>query len=249
MSIPKVFISYSHDTLEHKKWILELATRMRNNGIDATIDQWELKPGDDLPHFMETHLASADKVIMVCTENYVAKANSGTGGVGYEKMIITSNLLSRMDENKIIPIIRQVSTKDTPTFLKTKLFIDFSKDDQHEFSFDELIRTIHGSPLYKKPEIGNNPFKQDDNISSQKNNDVVIKLMTIICEQYNIYCDDIPIEEIESRINVSRITLEIWLSELEELGYILTLRTLQGQEFIRLEKKGKQYAINNNIVQ
>jgi len=249
MSISKVFISYSHDTLEHKKWILELATRMRNNGIDATIDQWELKPGDDLPHFMETHLASADKVIMVCTENYVAKANSGTGGVGYEKMIITSNLLSRMDENKIIPIIRQVSTKDTPTFLKTKLFIDFSKDDQHEFSFDELIRTIHGSPLYKKPEIGNNPFKQDDNISSQKNNDVVIKLMTIICEQYNIYCDDIPIEEIESRINVSRITLEIWLSELEELGYILTLRTLQGQEFIRLEKKGKQYAINNNIVQ
>ena len=68
MSIPKVFISYSHDNLEHKKWVLDLAIRMRNNGIDAIIDQWELKPGDDLPHFMETHLASPDKIIMICSE-------------------------------------------------------------------------------------------------------------------------------------------------------------------------------------
>jgi TIR domain len=53
MIIPKAFISYSHDTLEHKKWILELATRLRNNGIDAILDQFELQPGDDVPHLME----------------------------------------------------------------------------------------------------------------------------------------------------------------------------------------------------
>jgi hypothetical protein len=56
MKIPKVFISYSHDSQEHKKWVLDLATRLRNNGVDAIIDQWELRAGDDLPHFMETHL-------------------------------------------------------------------------------------------------------------------------------------------------------------------------------------------------
>jgi hypothetical protein len=43
-----------------------------------------------------------------------------------------------------------------PTFLRTKLYIDFSNDD--EFSFDELVRTLHNAPLFKKPEIGNNPF-------------------------------------------------------------------------------------------
>ena len=37
-----MFISYSHDSLEHKKWTLELAIRLRNNGIDAIIDQFEL---------------------------------------------------------------------------------------------------------------------------------------------------------------------------------------------------------------
>ena len=62
MSIPKVFISYSHDSLEHKKWVNELGTRLRNNGVDAILDQWELQPGDDLPHFMETHLASSDRM-------------------------------------------------------------------------------------------------------------------------------------------------------------------------------------------
>jgi hypothetical protein len=29
MKIPKVFISYSHDSQEHKKWVLDLATRLR----------------------------------------------------------------------------------------------------------------------------------------------------------------------------------------------------------------------------
>lgn len=55
--IPQVFISYSHDSLEHKQWVLELATRLRANGIDAILDQWDLKPGDDLPKFMEVNLA------------------------------------------------------------------------------------------------------------------------------------------------------------------------------------------------
>src|SRR5690606_15212856 len=114
--------------------------------------------GDDLPHFMETHLSTADRILMICTEAYVEKANKGQGGVGYEKMIITSNLLKNIDANKIIPIIRQAGTSEIPTFLKTKLYINFSISADYEFNFDELIRTIHQSPLLKKPPIGNNPF-------------------------------------------------------------------------------------------
>ena len=101
MAIPKIFISYSHDSQEHKKWVLDLATRLRNSGIDAIIDQWELNPGDDLPQFMEKHLTESDYVLMICSKRYVEKANSGIGGVGYEKMIITSHLMSKIDNNKI----------------------------------------------------------------------------------------------------------------------------------------------------
>ncbi|MGU3845768.1 toll/interleukin-1 receptor domain-containing protein, partial [Vibrio diabolicus] len=101
--VPKVFLSYSHDSASHKQWVLDLATRLVNAGIDARIDAWGVGGGTDLPHFMETQLAEVDRVIMVCTENYVQKANNGTGGVGYEKMIVTSSLMSRIDDNKIIP--------------------------------------------------------------------------------------------------------------------------------------------------
>lgn len=107
MNPPRVFISYSHDTAEHKEWVLDFATTLRNRGVDAVLDQWDLKPGDDLPHFMETQLEVADYVLMVCTEKYVEKANTGEGGVGYEKMIMTSSLLKKIDSSKVIPIIRQ----------------------------------------------------------------------------------------------------------------------------------------------
>ncbi|WP_211227219.1 SEFIR domain-containing protein [Saccharospirillum impatiens] len=39
MTIPRVFISYSHDSQLHKKWVLDIATRLRNSGIDAIVDQ------------------------------------------------------------------------------------------------------------------------------------------------------------------------------------------------------------------
>ncbi len=98
---------------------MDFAIRLRNSGIDAILDQWELQPGDDLTHFMEQNLAAADRVLMICTDKYVEKANSGVGGVGYEKMIVTSDLLKSIDSNKVIPIIRQAGTRSVPTFLKT----------------------------------------------------------------------------------------------------------------------------------
>ena len=47
MNPPRVFISYSHDSASHKEWVLNFATTLRNRGIDAVLDQWDLKPGDD----------------------------------------------------------------------------------------------------------------------------------------------------------------------------------------------------------
>lgn len=245
MKIPKVFISYSHDTLEHKKWVLDLAIRMRNNGIDAIIDQWELKPGDDLPHFMETHLANSDSIIMICSEKYVEKANAGKGGVGYEKMIITSNLLTNIDENKIIPIIKQTSTNVVPTFLKTKLYLNFSKIDDYEFSFDELIRTIHKSPLYKKPEIGNNPFKETDDKVELKVHDGLLELMTVIINKFESNTNPYIIyKDIFQSVSISRILLDILLKEAAELKYI----KIDNDGDIILLENGKIYAINNKLV-
>ena len=245
MSIPNVFISYSHDNLEHKKWVNELATKMRNNGIDSLLDQWDLMPGDDLPHFMETNLEKADFIVMVCTESYVKKANEGKGGVGYEKMIITSNLLQNIDQNKIIPIIKQSGSSNIPTFLKTKLYLNFSKKSEFEFSFDELIRTIHKSPLLKKPKVGNNPFKTASILVEKKSNDGLLELMKLLADDFNSTTTQYTYyENIVSRSNISRIYLDIIISEALDLGYI----TKDSDADLYLTEKGKHYAIENELV-
>ncbi len=245
MSIPKVFISYSHDNQEHKKWILNLAIRLRNFGIDAILDQWDLKPGDDLPHYMETNLAISDFVLMVCTKNYVTKANEGKGGVGYEKMIITSNLLSRIDESKILPLIRQTDSKDVPTFLKTKLYIDFSNPNDFEFSFDELVRTIHKSPLFKKPPVGNNPFKENKDTEELKVKTGLHELMTIIVMGFESSNEDyIYYNELRNRMDVSRVYLDTIIAKAVSNNYIRQ----DSDKDVWLLDAGKKYALNTNII-
>lgn len=243
MSVPKVFVSYSHDTQDHKKWVLDLATRLRNSGIDAIIDQWELGPGDDLPHFMETHLAEADRVLMICTERYVEKANSGSGGVGYEKMIITSDLLSKIDSNKVIPVVKQDSSSEVPTFLRSKLYIDFSKADDYELSFDDLVRSIHGAPLFKKPEIGNNPFKPVSETVPEQNNDLAMDIFKVIVAQYERgenLTRDIAIPQ---HLNCSRIIYDIHLQKLIQEGLVEL-----SMGYVSLKEKGKQFAVNQGLV-
>ena len=137
---PKVFISYSHDSPEHKQWVSELAVKLRHNGIDTTLDQWDLRLGDDITRFMERGIVDADRILIVCTDNYVSKANTGEGGVGYERMIITKEIVENQGNNKFIPIIRQTQWEDkTPEFLKERVYIDFTDDSQFEEKFEELL--------------------------------------------------------------------------------------------------------------
>ena len=158
VSPPRVFISYSHDSAQHKSWVLKLAATLRSRGVDAILDQWDLRPGDDLPQFMEQSLAESNYAVMVCTRRYVEKANAGEGGVGYEKMIMTAASLSSISDSKVIPIIREKGTPSTPTFLATKIYVDFTDDNEIEFALDELLRVLLDAPLFEKPEIGGDPF-------------------------------------------------------------------------------------------
>lgn len=156
---PKVFISYSHDSQLHKDWVLSLATRLVANGVDVVLDQWDLTLGSDLPRFMEAGLTAAQRVLAVCTLPYVTKANAGVGGVGYEKMILTAQLMQQISGDRIIPVIRNnLSTPPTPTFLGSRLYIDFRDDLLYETRYAELLRDIHGQEIRPRPPLGNNPF-------------------------------------------------------------------------------------------
>ena len=159
MTAPRVFISYSHDSEDHKSWVLALATDLRNQGVDATLDQWELVPGQDVSSFMQEGILEANRVILVCTESYVAKSETGSGGVGFERLIVTSEVVQSIDTEKFIPLVRNNPNKiKVPRFLGPRLFIDFSDDFEYEAKKEELLRELLGAPKLVKPPLGGNPF-------------------------------------------------------------------------------------------
>lgn len=159
MASPKAFASYSHDSPEHKEWVLHLCTKLRENGVNVILDQWDLSLGGDLTRFIENGVRDADKVIVICTPDYVKKANTRQRGVGYEGSMITAELYQNLETTKFIPIIRQSSgNKKTPDFLGTRVYIDFTDDSQFDVNFDELLREIHQAPRVRKPPLGKNPF-------------------------------------------------------------------------------------------
>ncbi len=245
MTPPKVFVSYSHDSLEHKRWVLEFATRLRASGIDAILDQWDLKPGDDLPHFMESHLTSSDRVLMICSERYVEKANSGTGGVGYEKMIVTADLLSEINNNKVIPIIRNNPLGSGPTFLKSKFHIDFNNTEDEEFAFDTLMRSILDAPIFEKPPIGENPYTSPST-KPKKTYDEIQEAMTVIGEIANkLDKDTIPTSSVKRALSLSKITFDVIINKLERNGYISV--TFNGFN-IELSMEGKLYIFENKLL-
>lgn len=244
MNPPRVFVSYSHDSAAHKMWVLDFATTLRNRGVDAVIDQWDLKPGDDLPHFMETQLASVDYVIMVCSEKYVEKANAGEGGVGYEKMIMTSSLLSRIDSAKVIPIIRQNGGNARPTFLNTKLYVDFSKDSEQEYSLDELLRHLLNAPLYEKPEIGKNPFKALQESRPDRISDGVKEVMIGVAGAYaGREYDYIWFSDLIKEVSMHRLSLDKYLQNAIQQGLVS-----RNDQCIYITPKGRDYLEVNEVI-
>ncbi|MFN7900027.1 MAG: toll/interleukin-1 receptor domain-containing protein [Synechococcaceae cyanobacterium] len=156
---PRVFLSYSHDSEAHKAWVRQLAARLRVGGVEVTLDQWQLRFGEDVVRFMDLGIRDADRVLMVCTANYVAKAEERKGGAGYEGMIVTGHVARNTDTIKFVPIVRDNASEPLiPAFLGQRLWVDFRDDGRFEQRLEDLLRELHGVPLHQPPPLGPNPF-------------------------------------------------------------------------------------------
>uniref|UniRef100_A0AB33J2Y5 SEFIR domain-containing protein n=1 Tax=Prevotella sp. GTC17254 TaxID=3236794 RepID=A0AB33J2Y5_9BACT len=167
----KVFVSYAWDSEEHKEWVLKLAANLRHHGVDAILDQWDVRLGDDLPFFMEHGLTESHFVICVCSDKYIEKANEGLGGAGYEKRILATEMLNDSDRRFIIPIIKGCTKEQkVPLFLSGLKYVDFDNGEYFN-CYQELLERIYNEDN-KKPPLGSNPFattKISDQITTKLN--------------------------------------------------------------------------------
>ena len=105
-------------------------------------------------------IQTADRVLLICTGPYVSKAEAGTGGVGYERLIVTAEVVGSIDTIKFIPIVRNNAVaRKVPNFLGPRMYIDFSDDAQYPAKLEELMREIHQAPAIARPRLGDNPFR------------------------------------------------------------------------------------------
>ncbi len=143
MNNPKAFISYAWESDEIKLWVKELATELRSDGIDAKLDQWEVVPGDQMPHFMEKSVRENDYVLIICTPKYKSKSENRVGGVGYEGDIMTAEVLQNSNHRKFIPILKS-GTKDTsiPSWLQGKYYVDLSNETHYDNNYSDLTTTL-----------------------------------------------------------------------------------------------------------
>lgn len=187
MGNPSIFISYSQEDEDHKKWVKQLADRLLSDGIEVTVDQYDLKLGDRLPQFMEQSISTNDFVLIICTPTYRKKSNERNGGVGYEGHIISSELFTKGNERKFIPVIRKGNIRDSlPDFLAGKYAIDLADEKNYENNYRDLITTIYGDK--KKPKVGTKPtyITQNYNKPVNDDNNQLVKILGIVTDEVTV---------------------------------------------------------------
>ncbi len=159
---PKVFISYSWSSPSHQALVQQWVERLVADGIDVVLDIYDLKEGHDKYAFMERMVTdeSVTHVLVICDEKYSEKADARKAGVGTETQIISQEIYEKVEQSKFIPIICEFDDSGNPflpTFLKSRIWIDFSTPEAVNGNWERLIRLIFGKPLHEKPKLGKPP--------------------------------------------------------------------------------------------
>lgn len=142
---PKVFISHASE--DKSRFVTAFATKLRENGVDAWLDRWEMVPGDSLvDKIFEEGLKDAQAVIVVLSKFSVTKPWV------YEEL--NASMVARISKGtKIIPVV--IDQCDVPESLKSTLW----EHVQDITNFDAPLRRILAAifDVREKPKVGQPP--------------------------------------------------------------------------------------------
>ncbi len=152
-----VFISYSHDSEEHKQRVLELADRLRFDGVDAQLDQYEQAPPVGWPQWMLNQIEEASFVLVVCTEIYERRfsgkeAHDQGLQATWQGAILRQALYeARAYNTQLIPVTFAAGdAAHVPLVLKGATRYDLETEEGYE----ALYRRLTGQPLIRRPDLG-----------------------------------------------------------------------------------------------
>ncbi len=164
MNAKRVFISYSHDSDQHREKVLALSERLRSDGIETLLDQYvNGSPPQGWPRWMFDQLDAADVVLVVCTETYYRRFRGqeepGKGkGVDWEGAFITQELYdSRSRTLKFVPVFLSEAAEDwIPEPLRSRTYYALTSQSAYDALYDFLLAQSGVEP----GELGTPKLKQ-----------------------------------------------------------------------------------------
>lgn len=156
----RVFISYSHDTLEHQERVLALADRLRAHGVEAEIDQYNAPPPEGWPLWYERQIEAADFVLIVCTDSYYhaisgkEERGKGTSAVWEARLLRQLLYDAGAISGKLVPVLfSDASPENIPLPLKGSSWyvVDTAS------GYESLYRRLTTQPRVLRPALGKIP--------------------------------------------------------------------------------------------
>lgn len=144
-SAPRVFVSHASEDKE--RFVNRFAVKLRENGVDAWLDKWEMLPGDSLvDKIFEEGLKGAQAVIVVLSHVSVAKP--------WVREELNSAFVKRLNTgSKLIPVV--IDDCEVPEALRTTLWQRIDDLDSYQECFDRILAAVYGT--YDKPPVGTPP--------------------------------------------------------------------------------------------
>lgn len=151
----RVLVSYTQESAAHRVRCRELADRLRNDGIEAWIDQYVPAPPEGWPRWMEQQIAAAKFVILVCTptfrRRFEGREAPGVGrGASWEGLISTQLLYDNGARNdKLVPVLFEDAVEEAvPVVLRP-----FTRYTLWT-GYDALLRHLSDQPATLPPPVG-----------------------------------------------------------------------------------------------
>jgi len=160
---PRVFVSYSQDSVDHTGRVLELADALRGRGINVILDQYvHPAPEEGWPRWMDRNLDEAQFVLMVCTETYrccvMGREETGKGlGVRWEGSLIYNRIYNdRPSGSRFIPILLLPGSEPAhiPNPVQGHSRYALATFDLSDPQYKALYRHLTGQPATREPDLG-----------------------------------------------------------------------------------------------
>lgn len=129
----KAFIC--HTSKDHD-FVLKLAERLKSDGIDVWIDDWEMKVGDSIVGKVNEGLSESNFLLAVISDNSINSV--------WVKKELSSTHMRQLSKNDIIilPVLLDFDPKNLPPLLQDIYGARFSKLEINEDEYQKLIKPI-----------------------------------------------------------------------------------------------------------